>query len=108
MTLKNWTKLIVAVVTILCITILMGTKAISSGEGLPIITLVIGYILGNGIAARSGVEVEPIIATTHPGEPAHRHYDEGRITLDLAAGWALMIGGAIAGLWGICYLLTRI
>jgi len=39
----------------------MATKAIDSNAGLPIVTTIIGYAVGNGIAARTGQPVEPII-----------------------------------------------
>ena len=61
MTLANPSKALIALVGLICLTILMAVKAISSDAGLPIVTTIIGYAVGNGIAARKGDPVEPII-----------------------------------------------
>jgi hypothetical protein len=39
----------------------MAVRAIDSATGMPVITLIVGYAVGNGIAARKGDPVEPII-----------------------------------------------
>jgi hypothetical protein len=61
MTLANPSKALIALVGLICITILMATEAIASDAGLPILTTIIGYAVGNGIAARKGDPVDPII-----------------------------------------------
>lgn len=68
MTLTNWTKLVVAVTTILSVTVLLATHSISEAAGVPLITLVLGYMLGNGVAARKGEAVEPIIGPRDAGQ----------------------------------------
>jgi presenilin-like A22 family membrane protease len=57
----NPSKAMIALVGLICLTVLMATKAITSDAGLPIVTTIIGYAVGNGIAARKGEPVEPII-----------------------------------------------
>lgn len=61
MTLANPSKALIALVGLICLTVLMATHAISSDAGLPILTTIIGYAVGNGIAARKGDPVDPII-----------------------------------------------
>lgn len=68
-TVNNWPKLLVALVAIIAVSVLMGVGAITSGEGMPAITLVLGYMLGNGIAAVRGDPVQPIIGRTHDLPP---------------------------------------
>lgn len=62
-TVQNGAKLIVAVVVIICCTVLLAVGAIDQGTGMSPITLVIGYILGNGVAAIKGEPVTPIIGS---------------------------------------------
>jgi hypothetical protein len=54
---------------LVCITILMITNTIESDSGLGLLGLIVGYAVGNGIAARSGQPVEPIIGQQHKEEP---------------------------------------
>jgi hypothetical protein len=61
MTIVNPSKALIALVGLICITVLIAIKAISSDAGLPIASSVIGYSIGNGIAARKGDPIEPII-----------------------------------------------
>lgn len=60
-TIQNSAKLIVAVVVIICCTVLLAVKAIDQGAGMAPIQLVIGYILGNGVAAIKGEPVTQIL-----------------------------------------------
>jgi hypothetical protein len=57
----NWAKLVTAVTAMLCVTVLMGTNHLDPVAGVPVITLVIGYMLGNGVAARNGDPVQPML-----------------------------------------------
>jgi phosphotransferase system glucose/maltose/N-acetylglucosamine-specific IIC component len=41
--------------------VLIAIGAIDQDQGLPIITMIIGYAVGNGIQALSNKQVEPII-----------------------------------------------
>jgi len=61
MNIANPSKAFIALVGLVCLTVLMSLKVISSDAGLPSISLIIGYAVGNGIAAKSGQPVQPII-----------------------------------------------
>jgi hypothetical protein len=61
MTLQNPSKALIALVALICVTVLIAVGSIDSNQGLPIITMIVGYAVGNGIAARKGDPVEPII-----------------------------------------------
>ena len=65
MSLANPSKALIALVGMICITVLMVVDAIESQTGVPILTTVIGYAVGNGIAAKTGQPVEPIIGKKH-------------------------------------------
>ena len=61
MTLQNPSKALIALVALICITVLIAVGAINPDQGLPIITMIVGYAVGNGIAAKKGAPVDPII-----------------------------------------------
>ena len=61
MSIVNPSKALIALVGLICITVLMAVNAIDSSAGLPILTTIIGYAVGNGIAARQGQPVQPIV-----------------------------------------------
>ena len=61
MTLQNPSKALIALVALICVTTLIAVGSIDSNQGLPIITMIVGYAVGNGIAARKGDPVDPII-----------------------------------------------
>jgi hypothetical protein len=65
MEISNPSKALIALVGLICITILMATRAIDQATGMPILTLIIGYAVGNGIAAKQGQPVSPIIGMKH-------------------------------------------
>ena len=67
-TVQNSAKLIVAVVVVVCCTVLLSVGAIDQGTGMAPITLVIGYILGNGVAAVRGEPVTPIVGRKNDPE----------------------------------------
>jgi len=46
----------------------MATRAIDQTTGMPVLTLIIGYAVGNGIAAKQGQPVSPIIGMRHGSE----------------------------------------
>jgi hypothetical protein len=70
MEISNPSKALIALVGLICITILMATRAIDQATGMPILTLIIGYAVGNGIAAKQGQPVSPIIGMKHGSEEA--------------------------------------
>lgn len=48
------TKLVISVLGITCITICMLAQVISAEAGIPVISAIVGYILGNGKSVSSG------------------------------------------------------
>ena len=61
MKIANPSKALIALVGLVCITVLMAIGKLDMENGMPVLTLIIGYAVGNGIAARSGEPVQPII-----------------------------------------------
>lgn len=61
MNIANPSKAFIALVSLICLTILIAVEAITSDAGLPVITAIVGYAIGNGIAAKQGQPVQPII-----------------------------------------------
>ena len=61
MNIANPSKAFIALVSLICLTVLIAVEAITSDAGLPVITAIVGYAIGNGIAAKQGQPVEPII-----------------------------------------------
>jgi hypothetical protein len=61
MTLANPPKALIALVALILISGLMAIKAITTEAGIPIFTMIVGYAIGNGMAAKAGVPVDPII-----------------------------------------------
>jgi len=59
--LNNPPKFYIVVLALICITILMATGTVESDAGLGLLGLIVGYAVGNGVAARAGEPVEPII-----------------------------------------------
>jgi hypothetical protein len=61
MTLTNPPKALIALVGLVCLTVLLALDAIDNATGTGMIGTILGYAVGNGIAARSGKPAEPII-----------------------------------------------
>ena len=61
MSLANPSKALIALVGLICITVLMVSDSISQDAGIGLVSAIIGYAIGNGIAAKTGQRVEPII-----------------------------------------------
>jgi hypothetical protein len=61
MNLENPSKALIALVGMICITILLSVGKIPTETGTGMIGTIIGYAIGNGIAAKSGKPVTPII-----------------------------------------------
>lgn len=57
----NVSKLIIAAIVVICCTVLLATNSIDPGAGMAPITLIIGYMLGNGVAAITNKPVTPVI-----------------------------------------------
>jgi len=62
----NPSKALIALVALICITVLIAVDAIDQNQGLPIITMIVGYSVGNGMAALTNKEVQPIIRKKDP------------------------------------------
>ena len=54
MTINNAPKFIILLVGLLCLTALMIADKVDMASGVPILTMVIGYGIGNGIASKEG------------------------------------------------------
>ena len=57
----NPSKALIALVALVCMTVLIAVGSIDQNQGLPIITMIVGYSVGNGMAALTNKPVEPII-----------------------------------------------
>ena len=66
MNIANPSKALIALVGLICLTVLMAVNVIDSQTGVPILTTIIGYSVGNGIAAKKGDPVTPIIGPKSP------------------------------------------
>lgn len=62
--LNNPPKFYIVIMSLICITTLMITNTIESDAGLGLLGLIVGYGVGNGIAARNNQQVEPMIGIT--------------------------------------------
>lgn len=54
MTVNNAPKFIILLVGLLCLTALMIADKIDMASGTPLLTMVLGYSIGNGINSRTG------------------------------------------------------
>lgn len=61
MNIANPSKALIALVALVCLTVLLATNSIPSEAGIGMIGSIVGYGIGNGIAAKTGQPVEPII-----------------------------------------------
>lgn len=66
MRLANPPKALIALVALICITTLMALGRVDSDSGLGVIGLIVGYAIGNGIAAKDGDPNIPIFDTRNP------------------------------------------
>lgn len=60
MKISNPPKALILLVALICITVLLGVGKIDQTAGLPIISAIVFYGIGNGVAARSGKETPKI------------------------------------------------
>ena len=61
MTVTNPPKAFIALIGLVCLTVLLAIGAIDKATGTGMIGTILGYAVGNGIAAKTGKPVEPII-----------------------------------------------
>jgi len=64
----NPPKALIALVGLVCLTVLMALHSIEEATGTGLIGSILGYAIGNGIAARQGQQVSPIIGRKPDGE----------------------------------------
>ena len=63
MFLSNPPKALVAIIALICLTVLMALGSIDSSAGMGLTGSIVGYAVGNGVAARAGTPVQPILGT---------------------------------------------
>ena len=68
MIISNLPKALIALVGLVCLTLLMALNSIEEATGTGLIGSILGYAIGNGIAARQGQPVSPIIGLKPDGE----------------------------------------
>jgi hypothetical protein len=56
MTVNNLPKFVILLVGLLCLTALMIADKIDMASGVPMLTMIIGYSIGNGVNAKQGGE----------------------------------------------------
>lgn len=61
MTIANPSKALIALVSMICLTVLMAVNRIPTEAGVGLLGSITGYAIGNGIQARAGKAVDPII-----------------------------------------------
>lgn len=57
----NPPKALIALVALICMTVLLALGKVDTSQGLPVVTMIVGYSVGNGLAAMTGKPVDPII-----------------------------------------------
>jgi hypothetical protein len=62
MKVNNPPKAVILLAALASITILMAVGRIDTASGMPLLTAIVFYAIGNGVAARAGIVSEPIIA----------------------------------------------
>jgi len=65
MTIANPPKALILLVALICVTVLLAVGRITTEAGLPIISAIVFYGIGNGVSSRSGKASEPIIGPKH-------------------------------------------
>lgn len=61
MKIQNPSKALIALVGLICLTVLMAVNRLDPSAGMPSVTLIIGYAIGNGMGAKTNTPVEPIL-----------------------------------------------
>ena len=70
MTIANPPKALILLVALICVTVLLAVGRVTTEAGLPIISAIVFYGIGNGVASRSGTVSSPVIA------PKEQHGNE--------------------------------
>jgi len=61
MTISNPPKAFILLVALICVTALMALERIDTNSGMPVLTAIVFYGIGYGVAAKTGKASEPII-----------------------------------------------
>ena len=61
MTISNPPKALILLAALVAITVLMALGRIETDAGMPLLTAIVFYGVGNGVAARSGKPSDPVI-----------------------------------------------
>ena len=61
MTIQNPTKAFLALVGLICITVLLAIGAIQEATGTGMIGTIIGYVVGNTVGAKTNTPIDPIV-----------------------------------------------
>lgn len=61
MKIANPSKAFILLVALICVTVLMAIGKVPTDAGLPLVSATLFYAIGNGVAAKTGQPVEPII-----------------------------------------------
>lgn len=61
MNVNNAPKLVGIILAMVCLSILFGLDKLTESGFLGLMGLIVGYLVGNGVAARQGDPVEPVI-----------------------------------------------
>lgn len=66
MKIANPSKAFILLVALICVTVLMAIGKVPTEAGLPLVSATLFYAIGNGVAAKSGQPVDPIIGKKEP------------------------------------------
>jgi hypothetical protein len=66
MSIASHPKAILLGLGIISVTVLMALGKVDSAAGLPVLTALSGYAVGNGVAAMAGKHPDPVITTKRP------------------------------------------
>jgi hypothetical protein len=68
MTIGNPPKALILLVALLCITVLLGIGKIDQAVAMPMLSAIVFYGIGNGVAAKAGQQSPKIFETKKPPE----------------------------------------
>ena len=63
MTVTNPPKALILLVALICLTVLLAIEKVTNEAGLPLISAIVFYGIGNGVAAKAGKSSTPIIGS---------------------------------------------
>lgn len=62
MKIANPSKAMILLVALVCVTVLLATGKVSTESGLPLVSAIVFYGIGNGVAAKTGISSSPVIS----------------------------------------------